>query len=367
MKYINATTKATSTRRAALPTPEAPRGSRAGSGCRRGCVARRCGGRARPPEILRVAEPRRVDRDHQAVLPVPAPLGGVLQRFGEQCVRHDKAGDAFDHQGEAGALGSRHRQRNLRGLGIGRRFSVLVERPSGGNRLSGFLRLVQPSHRDDAGPHVQHDRTLFATRNSDRNRARGNTRRARSVIRHVRPGSRERDRRHAFAGGGERVIAERRRVRGCPDQREPDAGVPGLAHRFGGRPRHRDRAGGAIGVDQDRGRRFGADRDRRTRIHVAAFYQIDIARDPRDAVRVDAPEIGPDEDVRDDRRIGLGHAGAREDLRRETPERVGRSGRRRPIGVRLRPAHAGIRAAAECACRASCARGSPPACCPPRT
>ena len=185
------------------------------------------------------------------------------------------------------------------------------------------------------------------------------------MIDDIGPGCRQGDRGHSLASGGERVVAERRGMRGRPNQREPHAGVTGLAQGFGGCARHRDRPRRAIGFDQDRGGRLGADRHRGPRVHVAGFDQIDVARDPHDAVRVHAPEIRPDEDLGDDRRIGFGHAGSREDVRREALERVGRGGRRRLVQLCL--AHSGIRPARENIWRANCARGRPPAYSLPRT
>ncbi len=267
------------------------------------------------PEILGIAELRQVDRHDEAVLAVPAPFWGAFQRLGEQRVGRDEARDAFDHERQARAFGACHRQRNLCGLRIGRRVAVLVEGPASGYRLAGSFRLVQLSHRNDARSHVEHHGLW--SRDRDRDRAGGHARCARAVIDDIGPRRRERDRGHALAGGRERVVAERRGVRGCPDQREPDTRVACLAQGLGSSAHHCDRPRRAIGFDQDRSGRLGADHDFRPRIHVAGFYQIDIARDSHDAVRVHASEIRPDEDIGDDRRIGFRQANPREDVRRE--------------------------------------------------
>jgi hypothetical protein len=157
---------------------------------------------------------------------------------------------------------------------------------------------------------------------------------ARAVIRHHRHRSRERDRGHAVARGGRRVVAERRGVCRSPRESEPDPGLARFPDRRGGRRRHRDRACGAVHLEHHRRARVGPDRDGWRRIEIARVEQPDIHRDACHAVRVHSAEIGPHQDVGDGHGVRVRHARRDEHVACEPAKRVGSGERGRPIGRR---------------------------------
>src|SRR5882724_6870595 len=78
-------------------------------------------------ELRQGKESRDVDRDEERVLVMALALRRALQRFGQDRVAGEQAGEALDQQREARALRTAERQRQRRRARVGRGFSTRVQ------------------------------------------------------------------------------------------------------------------------------------------------------------------------------------------------------------------------------------------------
>ncbi len=170
------------------------------------------------------------------------------------------------------------------------------DRPSGRDRFLLDARLAQPAEGHDARCHVEQQRAT-TPRYGDRDRAGREARNTRAVRRHQRWTGDQRDRRTAAVGRPARVTADRAGVGGVAYARDAHAarvraldGNSGCLHH-----RHRTRAAMTF---EDKARRVVLDDRRfRSRVDLPRVEQFEIARQPRDAVRAHAAQIGPEQHV----------------------------------------------------------------------
>ena len=188
----------------------------------------------------------------------------------------------------------------------------------------------------DAGRHVEHDRRMPLCRDADRNGAVVKAGCLGSVRRHVRGTAHGRHPDQAFARDAVGVIRERAVVGATADHDPRRAARTCLGHgvfhtRHGG-----DGPGRAVRIDQCRGRGLPHDFGHRVGNHVAVVDLPDVPRDAQHTVRVDAPDVGPDEHVRLAFRVRGGHPGGTEDRGREVRERAGADGHAIRMARRIR-------------------------------
>jgi hypothetical protein len=141
----------------------------------------------------------------------------------------------------------------------------------------------------------------------------------------------------ALARRGAGVQPDRAAVRRVLHAHRADALLASDAHRLGHRAVADDDAVALIGFDERRGRAGAIDRDARPCPDRPVRQAVEVVRQQRHAVRVDAPEAGLHQARGQQRRILLGHAGGGKAAR--GPRAQGGSGHRRGVAAGRLLAH----------------------------
>src|SRR5215469_17453398 len=120
-----------------------------GKSCDEACEAVRLA-----ENVLAVAERREIERDRNAVEKRSIELTADGKGGRDDRVANGETAEAFDYEGEAGALWSTERQQRRELPGIGRVASLRVQSPAQGNLAPGIARAHHLPHSDIRRGHV---------------------------------------------------------------------------------------------------------------------------------------------------------------------------------------------------------------------
>ena len=244
------------------------------------------------------------------------------------------AGEHVEHQAQAEPLvrlRPAHRQdragrRLVQHRRVGGRLPLAVEQPALGHRLLAVevmdADLALGRH---AGPEVEHHRVGLG-RDRGAERIRPQPRLEPSRGRHPLPGAVVVDRGdqdQPLGGGPLGVLAQPADVAEVPARAGRQAQLAGLGDHQVEQPVRLDLAQPPVAVDDHDGGRVDVDRQLGPGLVVPLAEEVDVLREPEDAVRVVAPEVGADEVAGDGLGVVLGHAGGDEEAGGEVLERRG--------------------------------------------